>query len=82
MAGSMGGVGESKIARMRAHAVSQRIPFVWLLDSAGAEAVEERTGRVTWFGLDDGGDVYAFFPYDTDGPDRLLTRARRAVRRR
>src|SRR5215510_10431352 len=36
MAGSMGAVGEDKIARMRAHAVSQRIPFVWLLDSAGA----------------------------------------------
>src|SRR6516225_591545 len=28
MAGSMGRVGENKIARMRAHAVSQRIPFV------------------------------------------------------
>src|SRR5215831_3920712 len=36
MAGSMGQVGENKIARMRAHAVRQRIPFVWLLDSAGA----------------------------------------------
>jgi acetyl-CoA carboxylase carboxyltransferase component len=36
MAGSMGAVGESKIARMRAHALRQRIPFVWLLDSAGA----------------------------------------------
>jgi acetyl-CoA carboxylase carboxyltransferase component len=36
MAGSMGKVGEDKIARMRAHAVSQRIPMVWLLDSAGA----------------------------------------------
>ena len=36
MAGSMGGVGESKIARLRAHSVSQRMPFVWLLDSAGA----------------------------------------------
>ena len=36
MAGSMGAVGEDKIARMRAHAVRQRIPFVWLLDSAGA----------------------------------------------
>jgi acetyl-CoA carboxylase carboxyltransferase component len=36
MAGSMGAVGENKIARMRAHAVRQRIPFVWLLDSAGA----------------------------------------------
>jgi acetyl-CoA carboxylase carboxyltransferase component len=36
MAGSMGAVGEDKIARMRAHAVRQRIPFIWLLDSAGA----------------------------------------------
>jgi acetyl-CoA carboxylase carboxyltransferase component len=36
MAGSMGAVGENKIARMREHAVRQRIPFVWLLDSAGA----------------------------------------------
>jgi acetyl-CoA carboxylase carboxyltransferase component len=36
MAGSMGAVGENKISRMRAHAVRQRIPFVWLLDSAGA----------------------------------------------
>src|SRR4051794_12237295 len=35
MAGSMGGVGESKIRRMRHHAMSQRIPMVWLLDSAG-----------------------------------------------
>ncbi len=36
MAGSMGRVGEDKIARLRAHALSQRIPMVWLLDSAGA----------------------------------------------
>jgi acetyl-CoA carboxylase carboxyltransferase component len=36
MAGSMGAVGENKIARLRKHAVSQRMPFVWLLDSAGA----------------------------------------------
>ena len=36
MAGSMGGVGENKIARLRAHALTQRMPFVWLLDSAGA----------------------------------------------
>src|SRR5262249_41985226 len=36
MAGPMGAVGEDKISRMRAHAVRQRIPFVWLLDSAGA----------------------------------------------
>jgi acetyl-CoA carboxylase carboxyltransferase component len=36
MAGSMGAVGENKIARMREHAVRQRIPMIWLLDSAGA----------------------------------------------
>ena len=36
MAGSMGQVGEQKMARMRELAVRQRIPFVWLLDSAGA----------------------------------------------
>src|SRR3954469_8294872 len=34
MAGSMGKVGEDKIGRMRAHSLSQRIPMVWLLDSA------------------------------------------------
>ena len=36
MAGSMGAVGENKIARLREHALRQRIPIVWLLDSAGA----------------------------------------------
>src|SRR5215475_11501847 len=36
MAGSMGKVGEDKIARMREHALRQRIPLIWLLDSAGA----------------------------------------------
>src|SRR6476661_11029750 len=36
MAGSMGAVGESKIRRLRHLAVSQRIPMIWLLDSAGA----------------------------------------------
>lgn len=36
MAGSMGTVGEGKIRRLRHHAVSQRMPMVWLLDSAGA----------------------------------------------
>ncbi len=36
MAGSMGDVGENKIRRMRHHAIKQRIPMVWLLDSAGA----------------------------------------------
>ena len=36
MAGSMGAVGEHKTARMRELALRQRIPMVWLLDSAGA----------------------------------------------
>lgn len=36
MAGSMGAVGEQKVARMRETALRQRIPLVWLLDSAGA----------------------------------------------
>jgi acetyl-CoA carboxylase carboxyltransferase component len=36
LAGSMGAVGEHKTARMRELALRQRIPIVWLLDSAGA----------------------------------------------
>jgi acetyl-CoA carboxylase carboxyltransferase component len=36
LAGSMGAVGESKTARLRELALRQRIPVVWLLDSAGA----------------------------------------------
>ncbi|MFM8238296.1 MAG: acyl-CoA carboxylase subunit beta [Actinomycetota bacterium] len=36
LAGTMGDVGEDKVARMRALAVERRMPFVWLLDSAGA----------------------------------------------
>ena len=36
MAGSMGGVGEHKTERMRSLALRQRIPIIWLLDSAGA----------------------------------------------
>jgi len=36
MAGSMGAVGEQKTSRMRELALRQRIPIVWLLDSAGA----------------------------------------------
>src|SRR5438067_13617342 len=36
MAGSMGAIGEDKTSRMRALAVRQRIPMIWLLDSAGA----------------------------------------------
>ena len=36
MAGSMGAVNEVKTARMREVVLRQRIPIVWLLDSAGA----------------------------------------------
>src|ERR1700737_519762 len=36
MAGSMGAVGEDKVSRIRELALRQRIPVVWLLDSAGA----------------------------------------------
>jgi methylmalonyl-CoA decarboxylase subunit alpha len=36
LAGSMGSVGEHKTKRMREIALRQRIPIVWLLDSAGA----------------------------------------------
>ena len=36
MAGSMGQVGEHKTERLREVALRQRIPIVWLLDSAGA----------------------------------------------
>src|SRR4030081_3601652 len=35
VAGSMGQVGEHKMARLRELSIRQRIPFVWLLDSAG-----------------------------------------------
>jgi acetyl-CoA carboxylase carboxyltransferase component len=36
LAGSMGAIGETKTGRMRELALRQRIPIVWLLDSAGA----------------------------------------------
>ena len=35
MAGSMGMTGEIKVARMREMALQKRMPFIWLLDSAG-----------------------------------------------
>src|ERR687893_877682 len=35
MAGSMGTTGELKVARLRELALTKRMPFVWLLDSAG-----------------------------------------------
>jgi len=41
LAGSMGRIGEQKIKRMRELAVRQRIPMIWLLDSAGARIQSE-----------------------------------------
>ena len=43
MAGSMGMTGEIKVTRLRELALTKRIPFVWLLDSAGAR-VQEAAG--------------------------------------
>jgi acetyl-CoA carboxylase carboxyltransferase component len=41
----MGTTGEMKVARLRALALSKRIPFVWLLDSAGAR-IQEAVGSL------------------------------------
>ncbi len=43
MAGSMGEVGERKVARMRELALRLRVPIVWLLDSSGAR-IQESAG--------------------------------------
>ena len=45
MAGSMGMTGEIKSTRLRELALTKRIPFVWLLDSAGAR-VQEAAGAM------------------------------------
>jgi methylmalonyl-CoA decarboxylase subunit alpha len=45
MAGSMGTTGEMKVARLRDLALTKRIPFVWLLDSAGAR-IQEAVGSL------------------------------------
>jgi acetyl-CoA carboxylase carboxyltransferase component len=45
MAGSMGMVGELKSARMRELALRERIPIVWLVDSAGAR-IQEAAGSM------------------------------------
>ena len=45
LAGSMGRVGEHKIQRMRELALRQRLPMVWLLDSAGAR-IQSASGSV------------------------------------
>ncbi len=45
MAGSMGMTGEMKVTRLRDLALTKRIPFVWLLDSAGAR-IQEAVGSL------------------------------------
>jgi acetyl-CoA carboxylase carboxyltransferase component len=45
MAGSMGMTGELKVGRLREMALTKRMPFVWLLDSAGAR-IQEATGSL------------------------------------
>jgi acetyl-CoA carboxylase carboxyltransferase component len=45
MAGSIGMVGEIKATRMRELALRERIPIVWLIDSAGAR-IQEATGSM------------------------------------
>jgi len=45
MAGSMGMTGELKVTRLRELALSKRIPFIWLLDSAGAR-IQEAIGSL------------------------------------
>src|SRR4051794_39688411 len=45
MAGSMGMTGELKVARLRDLALTKRIPFIWLLDSAGAR-IQEAVGSL------------------------------------
>ncbi len=46
LAGSMGIVGERKVARVRQWALRHRIPMIWLIDSAGAR-IQELAG--SWF---------------------------------
>jgi acetyl-CoA carboxylase carboxyltransferase component len=45
MAGSMGMSGELKVTRLREMALSKRMPFIWLLDSAGAR-IQEAAGSL------------------------------------
>jgi acetyl-CoA carboxylase carboxyltransferase component len=45
MAGSMGVTGELKVGRLRETALQKRMPFIWLLDSAGAR-IQEAAGSM------------------------------------
>ena len=51
LAGSMGRVGEHKVTRMRELALRQRMPMIWLLDSAGAR-IQSQSGS-TFAGMGD-----------------------------
>jgi len=45
MAGSMGATGELKVTRLRELALKERVPMIWLLDSAGAR-IQEAAGSL------------------------------------
>ena len=45
MAGSMGMTGELKVGRLREISLGKRMPFIWLLDSAGAR-IQEAAGSL------------------------------------
>ena len=45
MTGSMGTTGEVKVTRLRELALTKRLPFIWLLDSAGAR-IQEAVGSL------------------------------------
>ena len=45
MAGAMGMTGELKVTRLRETALNKRMPFIWLLDSAGAR-IQEASGSL------------------------------------
>ena len=45
MAGAMGMTGELKVGRLREMALNKRMPFIWLLDSAGAR-IQEAAGSL------------------------------------
>ncbi len=53
MAGSMGMVGERKVKRMRGWALRDRVPMIWLVDSAGARIQEAVS---PWFA--ESGDLF------------------------
>jgi len=51
LGGSIGEIGERKVTRLRDLALKDRIPIVWLVDSAGArlEASQDDPRKLAWF---------------------------------